>query len=427
VSGTPGAQVLNPAWQAQLAQGGICLVGGGMVGATLALMLARSLPEVPLLLLESAAWDLPAQDAPEDGRSSALSPSAQAAFVALGLWPSLSGFSTAIRTIHVSDQGRWGLSQFRPSDNRGEPLGYVVENAGLVAVLKAALAAQPQIHVLTGAQVTQLQPQPGAMGLAVSWQGQRLNLSSQLLVLADGAESPLRRQLGMAVQQRDYQQTALVANVRFSRPHQGVAFERFCPQGPMALLPRGLHPEAQEGALIWTFPSTGIAEALSASDSQLLAQLQAAFGYRLGRFLHIGKRQAYPLQLVVAQEQVRPNLVLQGNAAHFLHPVAGQGFNLSLRDGLRLAQVLAEGHQRGQALGDVRLLHHYWQQQQADQRATIALSHGFNRVFSGSQPLLRTARNLGMLALEVLPPLRQAFISQLSGQASQPARLGGEL
>lgn len=399
---------------------GISIIGGGMVGASLALLLSRALPDCPLRLFEFQG--LHTETASEgavhwDARSTALAPTSVQLFTHMGLWDKLAPFATAIDRIHVSDQGSWGLSQFTRQDNQQQSLGQVVENVGLVSALNQALAQSPQISVLTGARVTKVVPRAG--GMQVHWQDGQAEHSctSALVILADGADSPLRQSLGIGVRVVPYEQTALVANVCFEQPHGGCAFERFCPSGPMAILPRGQSPQARLGALIWTGPSQRQTDLGQLTDSELLARLQTAFGYRLGRFTQIGSRQFYPLRLVVAAEQVRSNLVLQGNAAHFLHPVAGQGFNLALRDGLRLAQVLSEGAQSGELLGQLSQLQRYVQAAQTDQARTIAISDGFNRVFSRREPWWRWGRDLGMLLLETALPVRQAFIHQLSGRA----------
>jgi 2-polyprenyl-6-methoxyphenol 4-hydroxylase len=402
----------------------ISIIGGGMVGASLALLLARALPDAAIRLFESQPLhgNQPNIEGANEGtiawdaRSTALAPTAVELFDRLGLWSELAPFATAIERIHVSDQGSWGLSQFTRQDNNQQPLGQVVENAGLQRALHLAIA-NSAVEVISQARVTALRP--AAQGMQVQWQtaaGEHRD-STSLVILADGADSPLRQALGISVREVPYGQTALVANVRFTQPHGGCAFERFCPQGPMALLPRGQSAQGRVGALVWTFPSEQKDAQLALSDTDLLSRLQSAFGNRLGRFEAIGERQFYPLRLVVAQEQVRSHLVLQGNAAHFLHPVAGQGFNLSLRDGLRLAQVLSEGAALGERLGELSQLQRYAKAAQTDQNRTIALSDGFNRVFSRRDASWRWGRDLGMLLLEAAPPARQAFIRQLSGHA----------
>lgn len=419
-----------------VAPAGISIIGGGMVGASLALLLARTLPGTSIRLFESQPLlssepsdeaDLTEGKNPSwDGRSTALAPTSVDLFTRLGLWPQMAPFATAIERIHVSDQGSWGLSQFTRQDNNQLPLGQVVENAGLQRTLHQALEQQPSIEVIAASRVTALRPCAG--GMQVVWQtlaGERTDTAS-LVILADGADSPLRQSLGISVREVPYEQTALVANIRFSLPHGGCAFERFCPEGPMALLPRGQSAQGRVGALVWTFPSEQQAAISELSDNAVLTRLQSAFGHRLGRFEAIGERQFYPLRLVVAKEQVRSHLVLQGNAAHFLHPVAGQGFNLALRDGLRLAEVLSEGAAAGERLGELAQLQRYAKAADSDQTRTIALSHGFNRVFSRRETSWRWGRDLAMLVLETAPPVRQAFIRQLSGHA-QPIAYPKEL
>jgi 2-polyprenyl-6-methoxyphenol 4-hydroxylase len=394
---------------------GISLIGGGMVGASLALLLAKTLPATPIRLFECAAAShaAPQNEPAWDGRSTALAPTSVSLFRALGVWPQLAPFATAIERIHVSDQGSWGLSQFTRQDNNQQPLGQVVENSGLQSVLQHALNQHPNIELIPQ-RISTLKPR--AEGMQLSWlspEGEQTS-AAKLVILADGADSPLRHALGIPVREVPYEQTALVANVRFALPHGGCAFERFCPQGPMALLPRGQSNQGRVGALVWTFPRAEQTAIAALGDDELIARLQEAFGHRLGRFEAVGQRQFYPLRLLVAKEQVRSHLVLQGNAAHFLHPVAGQGFNLALRDGLRLAEILSDSPD---ALGSLAQLKRYEQAVQEDQTRTISLSDGFNRVFSRREPHWRWGRDFGMLLLETLPPLRQAFIQQLSGKA----------
>lgn len=398
----------------------IAIVGGGLVGATLALVLRQALPAASLVLIEAQPLQAstPLLQPSFDGRSSALAPTTVNTLQQLGLWQALLPFATAINSIHVSDAGHWGLNRFTQQDNHGQPLGFVVENAGLGQVFAQALQACG-IQLLAPAQVQQLQPLP---------QGYRLQLQEQsveagLTLIADGAGSPLRQQLGFAFQEKPYLQQALVANVAFSEAHQGRAFERFTAQGPMALLPLGRSPAAHRAALVWTFANQAIDEAMAWPDDVFLAQLQQQFGYRLGAFIQVGSRKAYPLSLTLATETFRPGVLLFGNAAHFLHPVAGQGFNLSLRDGLRLAQVLQAAVASGQAFGSAAVLAQYQQLQASDQTRTRQLSDAFIKVFSRSTPPWPQCRGLAMALLEYQPQLRAGFIRQLSGKALPQAQI----
>lgn len=395
-----------------------------MVGASLALIMANALPGRRLVLIESKPFNMASADQPPmdlDGRSTALTPSSVELMKTLGIWHELAVFATAINSIHVSDRGRWGLSQFERADNDGAALGYVLENNGFNQVLQAAVRSHPDIEVRAPVEVDRVVPAREGMSLQLGEE----SLPAELVLVADGADSRLRAQLGIDVSERPYQQYALVANVTYSQPHQGRAFERFTPAGPLALLPLGRKDEANVSALVWTIPDEDLESVKAATDTEILARLQTTFGYRLGRFTSIGRRSLYPLRLVVAQEQVRSGVVLMGNAAHFLHPVAGQGFNLALRDAVRLAETLVAGQKRGQALGDLALLETYLQGQVKDQWRTIFLSDSFNRVFTQTAQVWRWGRDLAMLTLESSPALRRQFINQLSGKTNRLARPWG--
>lgn len=396
----------------------IGIVGGGMVGATLALLLARNLPGAKVTLFDCDKVD--SEERPSfDRRSTAIAPSTVQCFQRLGLWSALATHATPIQHIHVSDKGHAGMALFDPSDNGGEPLGYVVDNAGMGRVLLEAIDRQPLVRSIQ-ARVKSIAM--NASGAMLQWTdgAEPTRENFNLVVVADGAESALRKQLGIGVRRVDYQQYAIVANVRHELPHQLQAFERFTQRGPIALLPRGGHARSCESALVWTCPASEIDDYQSCDEEALVKRLQSQFGFRLGRLMAMSAPSFYPLALLVAQEQVRSNVVLMGNAAHFLHPVAGQGFNLSVRDTLRLVATLKGGVTRGQCVGDLAVLQDYEKQQVADQRNTIGLSHGFNRIFTRTPLPVQLLRTSGLIALELNPMLRAQFIRLLSGRA-QPA------
>jgi ubiquinone biosynthesis UbiH/UbiF/VisC/COQ6 family hydroxylase len=227
--------------------------------------------------------------------------------------------------------------------------------------------------------------------------------------------------LGIEQVRRDYQQHAVIANVSFERPHRGRAYERFTPRGPLALLPLDESPQARRAALVWTLPP-GEAEALRrAPEPEFLDALQRAFGWRLGRLTRVGERQSWPLALVQAQEQVRSRLVLLGNSAHYLHPVAGQGFNLSLRDAAALAAVLRRARLEGGDPGALPVLNRYVAQRAQDQRLTIQLSDKLVRVFSNRRLGLMALRHLGFVGLDFLPGVKDWFAAQTMGTAGPRA------
>ena len=232
-------------------------------------------------------------------------------------------------------------------------------------------------------------------------------------VLADGGRSGLREQLGIGVKTRPYNQSALIANITPSEAHNGMAFERFTDDGPMALLPL---PE-NRCALVWTRQGMDAQRLAEIDERSFLRELQDAFGYRLGALRQVGARHLYPLALVEADEQVRPHLVVLGNAAHSLHPIAGQGFNLSLRDVQALAEALLAGPQQP---GDLATLRVYHQRQRLDQALTIGFSDQVTRLFGSNQPLLAAGRNIGLLGLDLLPPAKSWFARQAMGLGTRP-------
>jgi 2-octaprenyl-6-methoxyphenol hydroxylase len=234
-------------------------------------------------------------------------------------------------------------------------------------------------------------------------------------VIADGAYSPLAGSLGIAYRQNDYRHHAIIANVNSAKPHNGRAFERFTDQGPMALLPLKASGGQSRSALVWTMPDALAANISGLDDEAFLEQLQQRFGYRLGAFTRLGERHSYPLQLVEALEQVRTGVVVMGNAAHFLHPVAGQGFNLALRDVAHLVDVLQRARAAGCRLGDLSVLQSYQQAQAWDQRATTLFSDRVSDLFTWSQPLVGVARDVGLSALDVVLPAKSWFLRQAAG------------
>lgn len=400
----------------------VAIIGGGMVGASLALLLSRALPEKRVLLLESRPFaeadERPSQPS-FDQRSTALSPTSAELFNSLGLWQTLEPQASPIRHIHVSDRGHFGTTRFGPQDNQGKPLGYVVPNLAIGRSLLAQVQKSP-VEVKAPVDVESLRPVQG--GMAVQVAGQTEPLRAELVILADGAGSPLAKALGVGSRTRNYEQCAVIANIAYEKPHRSHAFERFAPDGPLALLPLAGEGQTESG-LVWTQPLQRLEAVQRWSDREFLENLQRAFGYRLGRFTRVGERSVYPLSLQLAEEQVRSSLVLMGNAAHSLHPVAGQGFNLALRDAARLVQMLVDGVRAGQRLGDLALLQEYEQAQARDQFATVGLSDSFIRIFSSNRPAVVAGRNLGLVSLELFGGWRDLFLSFMAGRAQPRARL----
>lgn len=399
----------------------IAIVGGGLMGAALALLFCKTLPGRRIVLIEQKSLESASDDAlaqPNfDARSTALAPTSALSLQRLGVWPALAAHATAIRRVQVSDRGHLGWVRLDTDSNGGEPLGYVVENRAFARALIDALLACKGLELKTPDQVQRLVPGRDGVRLQLTMQ----ELNAELVVIADGADSPLRHQLGIAEFNKNYRQSAVIANVRHQQGHAETAFERFTHHGPLAFLPLG-GAQGRTSAVVWTWPEGQAAEAMAISDAEFLARLQSEFGYRLGQLQQVGERQSYALRLCLAREQVRSGIVLMGNAAHFLHPVAGQGYNLALRDGLRLAEVLqrAAGN-----LGELDLLQEYERLQVADQRNTVRLSDGFNELFRADEPHWILLRSLGMIGVEWSTTVRDTFIRQLAGRGTRRANPWG--
>lgn len=399
----------------------IVIAGGGMVGVSLALQLAHCLPESQrITLVESFPLPPAGERQPEyhpafDARSTALSYSSQLIYQTLGVWPALQRWLCPIDSIHVSSRGRFGSALLRARDHGWTALGHVVENPWLGRALLQVLRQQGRVELLNPAQVVAVSPRAGAVELRLEGSAPGL-LRTSLLVVADGAASGLRAQLGITATEKPYYQHAVACNVAFAEPHGGCAYERFTDQGPLALLP--LLPAGEAGhrsALVWTLPPSQAAAVVQAADAEFLDLLQGRFGYRLGRLQRAGVRHSYPLSLHQCQEQVRSGIVVMGNAAHTLHPVAGQGFNLALRDVAALGAVLAAAAAAGESLGELAVLQRYRRRQYRDQRRTIGFSDQLPGLFAHPDPLLGVARDLALSGLDWVAPLKRSFIRYAAG------------
>jgi 2-octaprenyl-6-methoxyphenol hydroxylase len=402
----------------------IAIIGGGMVGASMAAMLPSHLN---ILLVES--FPLPTSNNPDtpiyqpsyDARSSALSHSSYDIFQKMGLWPLLAQHVQPIEQVHVSDRGRWGSVLLDHKQQPFNALGYVIENAWLGRCLLHFIQQKDNIHFASPAQVDTLRPLANCAELTISSKQQdenqtQVKIQAKLAVVADGAQSKTCQKLGIYTQTTNYHHTAIVTNVSTNQAHKGIAYERFTDKGPLALLPLTVGDDSDKqhrSALIWTMPNAE-AETLSAlNDSDFLAALQQRFGHRQGKFTHVGERHSYPLMLSTAKEQVRRNIVILGNAAHSLHPVAGQGFNLALRDVQALCRHL-EGL-KTHDLGSLIALQQYAQSQEKDQLLTSIFSDALPALFANKTPLLTASRGLGLLSLALLPPLKHSFINFATG------------
>ncbi|MET0533329.1 MAG: 2-octaprenyl-6-methoxyphenyl hydroxylase [Steroidobacter sp.] len=397
----------------------VAIVGGGLVGASLALALAKL--RLKIALIEAAPFGVADQPSFDD-RTTALSNGSRRIFEQLGVWSLMEREATPIRRIHVSDRGRFGFARIDAKEQGLSALGFVVVNRIMGAALWRRLSEESAITVLAPAKVREMQLQADVQRLECELNGETQIVEARLAIAADGARSTLRQSAGIGSSTWDYEQVALVSNVFSQQFHDHVAYERFTPSGPIALLPLA---DGRSG-LVWTLRPDVANEMAQLPDAEFLARLQEAFGFRLGRFTRVGSRQLYPLSLTRSDEYIAERLAIVGNAAQTLHPIAGQGFNLGLRDAVSLAEVLADGRaQVGDAFdpGDGLWLQRYREWRAADRGNIVRFTDGMVRLFS--QPLgpFKLLRNVGMLAFDLMPAAKDA-LSQLSlGAAGRVPRL----
>jgi len=394
----------------------VLIIGGGLVGASLACALGQAGVRVTIVEASPLRVD---QQPGYDERSIALAQGSQRIFSGLGLWSSLQEQVCPIHTIHVSDRGHFGFTRLHREQEGVPALGYVATARVLGKVLLERLAELDTVRVLAPAQLAGFRVGDDTVEAELVIDDRTVSCSANLLVAADGAQSSIRTQLGIETTQRDYRQTAVIANVTPDRPHANIAYERFTDTGPMALLPM----TDQRSALVWTVRPEQSDELMALNDAEFLSRLQARFGYRLGRFLKVGRRNAYPLFLLRARESVRPRMALIGNAIHTLHPVAGQGFNLGLRDVAALAEVVIDAQRNGRDIGGSTVLDRYADWRQADQRRVAFFTDSMVRLFSLSFPPVTWARDAGMLALDICPPAKRWFGRLTMGRSGHLPRL----
>ncbi len=393
----------------------IVVVGGGLTGASFALAAASA--QQPVCVVEAFAPGAPggATAGGFDARSTAVSWGSREIFEALGVWEALGDAQSPIKHIEVSDQGHLGGVRFDHREHGIEALGYVIENHVLAGVLLERVAASAHIELLAPADVVEARPSPNGMDLTIRQNESDSELTAALVVLADGGRSPVARQLGIGRQVKDYGQFALAGNIALAQSHRDTAFERFTRSGPLAVLPLPGVDGVARASLVWTLPEESARECSELPEADLLPRLQKEFGPGMGRVTGIGRRSCFPLRLIRPSEQARPGLVLLGNAAHTLHPVAGQGFNLALRDCVALAEVLGEAAGKGQSPGDMAVLQRYLDRQAFDQDKTVQFTDLLVGLFSGNSAARVSLRRLGLLALDLLPPLRTRFAKNAAG------------
>jgi 2-octaprenyl-6-methoxyphenol hydroxylase len=395
----------------------VAIVGGGLVGSSLAAALRTTALRVALI--EAHAPDSTAQPS-FDERSTALGNASRRIFEALGVWRALQPAAAAITDIHVSDAGRFGFARLAASQFGVEALGYVVPNRVLGQELWRIVQASSSLTCYLPARLKSLQRQSDGIELTIDHAGKPAEIFARLVVAADGAQSIVRAAAGIGAETTDYDQVAIVAGVKTDRRNDGVAYERFTSAGPMALLPLRHAASDQWRTLVWAARPDTAAQLLESTAPEFLQRWQTAFGWRAGRALELGQRARYPLVLSRSTATVAPRMVLMGNAAQSLHPVAGQGFNLGLRDAADLAETLVAT--QGD-VGEPQVLAEYEARRRQDRDGVIAFTDSLVRVFSSQRPLVAPARDAALLLFDLLPPAKRALSRVSLGFGSRAPRL----
>ena len=394
----------------------IVIAGGGMIGMSLALALAPL--NLRIVVVEAVARK-DGQQPSFDDRSTALSRSTQRMFEAMQLWDKFVISSTPIYKIHVSDKGRFGFSHIDAKETGVEALGYVVINRVLGEILQSELSAMSNVDIICPARIESIMLGPDqAIAKITSHQSER-TLSCKLLIAADGAKSNVREMMGVSVQKNAYDQRAVIGNLLPEKALCNHAFERFTPQGPLAILP----VMDDRAGFIWTVSENDADRILSLSDDAFLTELQKEFGYRLGKFSRVGTRSAYPLILSKAVRLTATRSVLVGNSAHGLHPVSAQGFNLGMRDVAALCDCIADMPSGTIDPGDSNVLDYYAEWRRADQKKLVHFTDNLVRLFGSTRPGLRTLRNIGMIGFDLIPGVRPMFAKHTMGLAGELPRL----
>ena len=408
----------------------LMIVGGGLVGASLACALAHSSLRIAIIEVYPFKSGGTEYQPAFDARSVALSYTSKQVFDGIGLWSSINKLGVAaIKKIHISDRGHAGITRLNAAAEDVDALGYVVETRVIGTALFEQLNKQKNVTIIAPAKLKnfELNSNHASAEIEVTSENQLLetkNITSKLLVAADGDDSIVRRLSGVRIKQHNYEQSAVIANIATDKPHQNQAFERFTDSGPLALLPMAATEEQPNRySLVWTINSSEQKEIMAWDDETFLHELSKRFGTRAGQFSHVSKRHTYPLNLMRAREHVRERLAIIGNAAHTLHPVAGQGFNLGLRDVAALSQVINDAILDEQDIGDLAVLKEYADWRKRDHIQTAMATDGLVRIFSNNFLPLAALRNLGLVVVDLVPPLKKVFARHAMGFVGKLPRL----
>jgi len=392
----------------------ITVVGGGLAGASLACALADT--GLSVALVEAVPFAAEPSVAMQ-ARTTAIAWGTRVLFEQLGLWDGMAEYAAAIEHLHVSQRKHFGVVRVDAAEYKLPALGYVLPHTTMVAALRARLAQLDHVTVIAPARFVGLSHAADRVWLELATDEGERRIATRLLIGADGSNSSVREALGIHARVDDYEQSAVVTTLRTEYPHNATAYERFTPDGPVAVLPR----TAASCAAVWTLPTAQAEWACAAPQAEFMDRLQSVFGYRLGRLQLAGPRGTFPLQRVLAETAAGERTVLIGNAGHALHPAAAQGFNLAIRDALVLAALLREHVQSpGFDPGDADLLASWAEARRPDQHRVANFTDAIVRVFSNRIPGLAGARATGMVALALLPAVKHDMARRSMGLAVAP-------
>ena len=391
----------------------VLIIGGGLAGASLTCALEGS--GLSIEIIEAFPLNTDSQPCYDD-RTVALSYGSRVIFEAMGLWDAMANRIEAIKTIHISDRGHLGVTRLRHHEEGVEALGYVAENRVLGEVLYQRLEDNPDVLMHCPAEVLDLQQQKNSVQLRYTEAGEEHELTAGLVIVADGVSSKTRDMLQIGTSRQDYQQSAVITNITPGQPHQNIAYERFTDTGPLAFLPL----TENRCSVVWTVPSEQAEDLAALDDEAFLEKLQQRFGFRLGRLKKTGQRHVYPLALVESTQVVRGRVVLMGNAAHAIHPVAGQGFNLALRDIALLAELLTSNS--SQTLDETLAI--YEELREKDSRRVYRFTDTLVKVFSNDFSVLGHMRAAGLLAADLMPFVKHRLARQSMGLSGRLSKLG---
>ncbi|MES1965273.1 FAD-dependent monooxygenase [Psychrobacter sp. AH5] len=410
----------------------VLIAGGGHVGLSFALLLAHR--GIASTLLEKNSYpEMGPEDDEQrshylDSRNTALSRRTVQIYQEIGLWPELQSHACRIDAVQISEQGSFGRAQLKREEEKVESFGQVMENAWLGRKLLLAAQNEPLITLIDNADVTEVKQHADSVSVTFNYYGSsegEQQLQGSVLVACDGRDSTVRQLLGISTTDYDYKQTAIVGVVHTDKAHEHIAIERFSPAGPLAVLPL-TDPEGdgnndyQQGfrrSVVWVCPK-GEEQQYLEDDAHFLATLQQAFGERAGKFIATGRRGAYPLTRVLADKQVDGRCVIMGNAAHTLHPVAGQGFNLCMRDAHVLAQMMSEQVKKGADIGDTTMLKSYEKSRKTDQKRVVLFCDAVVHGFTHTNPAIKLARNVALVAFDKLPNIKPLVATYAMGLKS---------